>query len=108
VYLQLTLQPGAEHTQEIPKSENAFAFVIEGQGVLGGARAGREPSSGFRPRRDVVEISNTGTKPLSLLLIADEPIGEPVARYGPFVMNSRDELLLAVKDFQEGSMGVLD
>ena len=108
LYVHLTLQPGAEYTQEIPKSQNVFAFVIEGQGDLGGARVGENQVVVFDRGGDEVEISNPGTRPLSLLLIAGEPIGEPVARYGPFVMNSRDELLQAVKDFQEGRMGILD
>jgi redox-sensitive bicupin YhaK (pirin superfamily) len=41
------------------------------------------------------------------LLLAGEPIGQPVARYGPFVMNSKEELVQAVDDYREGRMGVL-
>jgi redox-sensitive bicupin YhaK (pirin superfamily) len=108
LYVHLTLQPGASHLQNVPKSENALAYVIEGQGEFGGEAAKDNQVVVFDRSSDSVEISNTGSGPLSLLLIAGEPIGEPVARYGPFVMNSRDELKQAVEDFQAGRMGVLD
>jgi redox-sensitive bicupin YhaK (pirin superfamily) len=55
-----------------------------------------------------VQIANPGAARLSLLLLAGEPIGQPVARYGPFVMNSKEELIQAVDDYQQGRMGVLD
>jgi redox-sensitive bicupin YhaK (pirin superfamily) len=54
-----------------------------------------------------VRVKNTGAAPLAFLLIAGEPIGEPVARYGPFVMNTREEVLQAVDDFRNGRMGSL-
>lgn len=59
-------------------------------------------------RRESVDIRNIGSVALSLLLIAGQPIGEPVARYGPFVMNSREELQQAVDDFRSGKMGDLE
>jgi redox-sensitive bicupin YhaK (pirin superfamily) len=50
---------------------------------------------------------NAGASRLSVLLLAAEPIGQPVARDGPFVLNSKEELVQAVDNFREGRMGVL-
>ena len=107
LYLHLTLAAGAAHVQEIPRTANALAFVIEGEGEFGGRTASWAQVVLFDRGGDGVEIANRGPKPLSVLLIAGEPIGEPVARYGPFVMNRREELQQAVEDYREGRMGTL-
>jgi hypothetical protein len=52
-----------------------------------------------------VQIKNGGTKVLELLLLAGVPLNEPVVRYGPFVMNTEDEIHQAIKDYQSGKMG---
>ena len=108
LYLHATLAPGAEFTQAVPKSENALAFVIEGEGQFGGSAASANQVALFDRAGEAVHVTNHGGRPLSFLLIAGEPIGEPVARYGPFVMNSREELQQAVEDFRGGRMGVLE
>jgi redox-sensitive bicupin YhaK (pirin superfamily) len=107
LYLHVKLAPGAEFTQAVPQSENAFAFVIEGEGAFAGTKAGQNQVALFDRAGDTVRVANTGAGPLSFLLIAGEPIGEPVARYGPFVMNSREEIVQAADDFRAGRMGVL-
>lgn len=58
---------------------------------------------------DAVTLSNPAgaARPASALLIAGAPLGEPVARYGPFVMNSRDEIVQAVDDYRNGRMGTI-
>jgi redox-sensitive bicupin YhaK (pirin superfamily) len=57
-----------------------------------------------------VSISNPADaqRPLDLLLIAGVPLNEPVVRYGPFVMNTEAEIIQAINDYQEGSMGRID
>ncbi len=107
LYLHVTVEPGAEFTQAVPKSENAFAFVIEGEGTFGGKRVKANDVALFDRAGETVKVTNTGSGPLAFLLIAGEPIGEPVARYGPFVMNTREEVLQAVEDFRQGRMGEL-
>src|SRR5271157_46017 len=96
LYLHVTLAPGAEFTQPVPRSQNAFAYRIEDNQVVI-----------FDRSADTIQVRNEGAKPLSFLLIAGEPIGEPIARRGPFVMNTNEELRQAVEDYYSGKMGVL-
>jgi redox-sensitive bicupin YhaK (pirin superfamily) len=107
VYLHATVAPGGEFTQAVPKTENAFAFVVEGEGTFGGRRVGQNQVALFDRAGENVTVRNEGSAPLSFLLIAGEPIGEPVARYGPFVMNSREELVQAADGFRNGRRGEL-
>lgn len=110
LYLHLTLEPGAWFEQAIPKTSNALAYVIEGTAEFNGmeARDHQVHQAVLLDRGgEGVRIANRGAARLSLLLLAGEPIGQPVARYGPFVMNSKEELVQAVDDYQQGRMGVL-
>jgi redox-sensitive bicupin YhaK (pirin superfamily) len=107
LYLHLTLEPGSGFEQAIPKSRNAFAYVIEGTGEFNKIVAQDQQVVLFDRGGEGVRIANPGPARLSLLLLAGEPIGQPVARYGPFVMNSKEELVQAVDDYQQGRMGVL-
>jgi hypothetical protein len=109
LYLHFTLAPGAAHVQEVPREYNAFAYVIEGAAGFGGD-APQAPGGSlvtFARNGDAVELRNTGNAVLDLLLVAGVPLGEPVARYGPFVMNTREELHQAVEDFRSGRMGTI-
>jgi redox-sensitive bicupin YhaK (pirin superfamily) len=55
-----------------------------------------------------IENPSDAKAPLELLLIAGAPLNEPVARYGPFVMNTHDEIRQAIEDYQLGRMGVIN
>lgn len=107
LYLHATLAPGAEFTQPVPKAQNALAYVIEGQAAFGDARASDNQVAIFDRTADAITVRNTGAAPLSVLLIAGEPIGEPIARRGPFVMNTNEEIRQAIEDYQYGRMGTL-
>ena len=108
-YLHYTIQPGGGSTQRVPREYNAFAYVIDGAATFGpdDRPATRRQMVTFANDGDEVSISASPTseQPLDVLLIAGVPLREPVARYGPFVMNTRAELLQAVDDFQNGRMG---
>ncbi len=110
LYLHLKLAPGATHVQDVPGSFNAFAYVFRGEARFEGVAKpqGEGQVVVFGHEGDQISVSNPADQPVELLLIAGEPIGEPVARYGPFVMNTRDELVKAFEDFRGGKMGTID
>lgn len=77
-----------------------FAYVFEGLALLGGKSVGKKFAAVLGDGDRLVIESQTG--PVRVLLVAGKPIGEPVARYGPFVMNTRAELQQAFVDYQNG------
>jgi redox-sensitive bicupin YhaK (pirin superfamily) len=98
-YLHWSLQPGARVTQKAPRDYNTFAWVISGE--VNGASAGHM----IRFAADGDEVELTSDAGAEVLLIGGIPLNEPVARYGPFVMNREEELLEAFRDYQSGRMG---
>ena len=111
-YLHFTLQPGGAVDQTLPAGTNAFAYVVQGRGYFGAERvaAMRGQALLFQLEGEGVHIEAPASaeEPLSLLLLAGQPLREPVARYGPFVMNTREEIQQAVEDYRHGRMGVID
>jgi redox-sensitive bicupin YhaK (pirin superfamily) len=109
IYLHYQLKPGGAITQPVPAAYNAFAYVVEGQGLFGAAkeRAGRGQMVLFAQDGEEVSIVNPAEakSTLEVLLIAGVPLNEPVERYGPFVMNTKDEIRQAIVDYQMGRMG---
>jgi redox-sensitive bicupin YhaK (pirin superfamily) len=112
IYLHFTLQPGGRVLQSVPQGYNAFAYVIDGAGTFGadGERAARGQMVMFAADGDEVLIANPADAgaPLELLLIAGVPLNEPVARYGPFVMNTEGEIRQAIEDYRQGRMGAIN
>jgi quercetin 2,3-dioxygenase len=109
VYLHVTLSPGASLDVPIPPGHQAMAYVIRGRGRFGDDRtaAGESELVVFAGDDGSVhlETPDHAEQPLDALVISGVPLLEPVARYGPFVMNTRDELVQAFDDYQSGAMG---
>lgn len=108
-YLHFTLQPGASIDQPVPKEANAFAYVFEGSAIIDGKRIDAHNLAAFSRNGDSVhlEAAADSPTPVELILLSGVPIGEPVARYGPFVMNTKQEVVQAFEDFQAGRMGTI-
>jgi redox-sensitive bicupin YhaK (pirin superfamily) len=109
IYLHFTLKPGARVVQPVPAEYNAFAYVFSGEGQFGpgGEAATEHQMVMFGGDGDAVSIAapESANQPLEVLLIAGAPLREPVARYGPFVMNTKEEIMKAFADYRDGKMG---
>jgi quercetin 2,3-dioxygenase len=109
VYMHVTLSPGASLDVPIPPGHQAFAYVIRGRGRFGDAATAAAESDLVLFAGDDgdvhLEVSDDAEGPLDALVVSGEPLREPVARYGPFVMNTRDELVQAVEDYESGALG---
>lgn len=105
VYQDWTLESGAEVSVAVPADHNAMAYVFEGSALLGDkGREIRDGQLAVLGPGDCVRLRG-GSGKGRLLLLAGVPHGEPVAHYGPFVMNTEEELVQAVHDYQSGRMG---
>ncbi len=98
-YFDVRIPAGGQVSLPIPEGHNAFVYVYEGSASIGDREIarGRIALLGDGNRVDV-----TASGDAKLLLIAGRPLNEPVARYGPFVMNTEDEIRQAVMDYQSG------
>jgi len=101
-----TLAAGARLDLPWRPDFNALAYVLAGRGTVGTDRRPVEVGQlVVFGDGDSFTIDGTGSEPLEVLLLGGRPIREPVAQYGPFVMNTRAELVQAVEDFQAGRLG---
>jgi quercetin 2,3-dioxygenase len=112
-YAHATVSPGARLDVPWDPAFNALAYVLAGDGWVGEER--RPIATGqlavFGPgdavRVEAADQQESRTPSLEVLLLGGRPIGEPVAWYGPFVMNTRDELQQAFEDYQAGRLGTI-
>jgi redox-sensitive bicupin YhaK (pirin superfamily) len=110
MYLHYTIKPGGVVTQAVPSNFNIFAYVVDGRGLFGAEREQGEDGQMvlFAQDGDEVRIENDATTTLEVLVIGGVPLNEPVARYGPFVMNTKQEIFQAIEDYQAGKMGEIN
>ncbi|TNF00290.1 MAG: pirin family protein [Gammaproteobacteria bacterium] len=102
IYADILLEPAAKLTLPIPEGHNAMLYLYEGE-----ASVGRTPlrASAASVLSDGDHIILTGgAERARLLLIAGKPIGEPVVQYGPFVMNTREEIEQTLRDYRDGRL----
>lgn len=102
----LRLKAGYQVELTLPEGFNTSVFVLRGQVVINGLQTAKEAELvlfGQAGERVVLEAKEDAT----ILVLSGEPIREPIARYGPFVMNTQDELVQAMNDYRAGRMGHL-
>jgi redox-sensitive bicupin YhaK (pirin superfamily) len=105
LYLDLHLPAGSRFGQPLPAEHNAFVYVYRGEAVIDGLPVPERRMAllANSPETDgVVVEAPTGAR---ALLIAGRPLNEPIVQYGPFVMNSQQEIYQALSDFRDGTLG---
>lgn len=110
IYQHWSLGPGARVDHRVAADHNVGVFVFRGSAELGESRrAVREGELAVMSAGDVVRlgVSARSQEPAQMLVLAGVPIGEPVARGGPFVMNTDEEVRQAFEDYRAGRMGVI-
>jgi redox-sensitive bicupin YhaK (pirin superfamily) len=106
-YLDVSLPAHASFSHTIARGHTAFAYVFEGEGVFGLTNE-EEGETCTHPRLVVFDDGDsvrvvTTNQPVRFLLVSGQPLYEPIARYGPFVMNTREEIEQALRDLQNGT-----
>ena len=110
IYLHFKLEPGSRIIQPVPENYNVFAYVIKGKGAF------EQNNNKMVEKGNLIIFEKDGKAayiqaiddsqmPLELLLIGGIPLREPIARYGPFVMNTQQEIYQALEDYRNGKLG---
>ena len=115
MYMHFKLESGSSIVQPIPKEYNVFAYVIKGKGIFERSNNNNNNNK-IIERGNLVIFDKDGKEvyikatedskiPLEVLLIGGIPIRESIARYGPFVMNTQQEIYQAIEDYRNGKLG---
>lgn len=104
--VEIVLEPGAVVTQDLPGNYNGFLYILEGSGTFGidsmEGKAGQVLHLSSANDHSDSEVTVTAKEKLRVLLYAGQPVNEPVVAYGPFVMNTEEEIRQAFEDYRSG------
>lgn len=103
--LRLEVKKGGKTTFNVPQEYNAFMYQLDGQMKINGSLTKKKDLIWFE--NDDTEINIEGLEDSTLILLSGKPLNEPLATYGPFVMNTETEIRQAIHDYQSGKMGTL-
>ena len=103
IYADIHLESGASVTLPVPEGHNAMLYLYEGTANLADRALQRSAANILGDNGDRIALT-AGESGARLLLIAGKPIGEPVVQYGPFVMNTREEIAQTLRDYRDGRL----
>jgi redox-sensitive bicupin YhaK (pirin superfamily) len=105
LYIDVELPAGASFDQLLPEGHNAFIFTYRGSVNLGDKAVATGRMAILANTKGADGVSITAGEASRFILIAGQPLNEPIAQYGPFVMNTQAEIFAAVEDFRAGKLG---
>jgi redox-sensitive bicupin YhaK (pirin superfamily) len=100
LYLDVHLPAGATFKQHLPTTHNAFLYMYRGSATVSGSVVPERTMAILSNESDSVAI--VADQPARLILVAGKPLKEPIAQYGPFVMNTQDEIEQTLRDYRDG------
>ena len=103
IYFHVILKEGKEFKCEVPSGHNSFVYVLKGDLKIGKKNHEKASDSNLILLERGSELKIKAEKNTEFLFIAGKPIGEPIARGGPFVMNTKAEILQAIQDYNNGT-----
>ena len=103
IYFHIILNEGKEFKCEVPEGHNSFIYLLKGELKIGKKKHDKTNDSSLilLERGNLLNVKSN--KKTEFLFIAGKPIGEPIARGGPFVMNTKAEILEAIQDYNNGT-----
>ncbi|UGQ48279.1 pirin family protein [Massilia endophytica] len=105
VYLDVELPAGARFSQRLPAGHNAFLYTYRGEVSMGGKAVPARSMAILANSAEADGVQVEAAESSRFILIAGHPLNEPIAQYGPFVMNTQEEIYQAVNDFRAGLLG---
>ena len=105
LYLDVHLPAGTQFEQTVPAGHNAFVYVYRGEVTIAGQTVPVQRMALLANSADADGVVIEASDDAKVLLIAGRPLGEPIAQYGPFVMNTQQEIYQALSDMRDGRLG---
>jgi quercetin 2,3-dioxygenase len=105
LYLDIHLPAGTRFAQALPPTHNAFVYVYRGEVSIAGRAVPKQRMAILVNTEQADGVVIEATAEAKVILVAGQPLGEPIAQYGPFVMNTQDEINQALIDHRDGKLG---
>jgi len=104
LYIDIDLPEGSTFSTAFPASHNAFLYVYRGEVTVGNKSLGESRMGILANDANADGVTVSAPVPAKAILISGKPLGEPIVQHGPFVMNTKEEIYQAIKDYSEGRL----